>query len=57
MNEIITKALKEQLRVLNIFLSEYRKELDGEILTSDEYLDLNETSSSILEIITDRYKI
>ena len=45
MNEIIANGLKEQLRVLQLFLNEYADKLNGEILSHDDY----ETLYSIVE--------
>lgn len=40
MNEIIANGLKEQLRVLQLYLDEYANELNGEILSHDDYESL-----------------
>lgn len=57
MNEVIAKGLKEQLRVLSIFLDEYKKELDGEILCKDDYVALKGRTDYIKEFITNKYHI
>ena len=57
MNEIIAKGLKEQLRVLLIFLDEYKTELDGNILQKDDYFDLKVVTNYTKEFITDKYHI
>lgn len=57
MNEIIAKGLKEQIRVLSIFLDEYKKELDGEILDKVDYDALKGRADYIKEFITNKYHI
>jgi len=57
MNEVIAKGLKEQLRVLLIFLDEYKTELDGNILQKDDYFDLKVVTNYTKEFITDKYHI
>lgn len=57
MNEVIAKGLKEQLRVLSIFLNEYQTELDGEILCKDDYVALKRRTDYIKEFITNKYHI
>lgn len=57
MNEVIAKGLKEQLRVLSIFLNEYQTELDGEILSKDDYQSLKGRTDYIKEFITNKYHI
>lgn len=57
MNEIIAKGLKEQLRVLSIYLDEYKKELDGEILCEEDYLSLKQRVDDIKEYVTNMYHI
>jgi hypothetical protein len=57
MNELIAKGLKEQLRVLSIFLDEYKKELDGEILDKFDYAALKGRTDYIKEFITNKYHI
>lgn len=57
MNELIAKGLKDQLRVLSIFLDEYQKELDGEILCKEDYLSLKQRVDDIKEYVTNMYHI
>lgn len=57
MNEVIAKGLKEQLRVLSIFLDEYKKELDGEILCKEDYQSLKGRTDSIKDYIINKYHI
>lgn len=57
MNEVIAKGLKEQLRVLSIFLNEYQTELNGEILDKADYAALKGRTDYIKEFITNKYHI
>lgn len=57
MNEVIAKGLKEQLRVLSIFLNEYQKELDGGILCKEDYQSLKGQTDSIKDYITNKYHV
>ena len=40
MNEIIATKLYDQLRVLQLYMNEYEKELCGEILKKEDYWNL-----------------
>ena len=57
MNEIIANGLKEQLRVLSIYLDEYRKQLDGDILSCGSYQVLKNETDYVKEFITNKYHI
>lgn len=57
MEQIIANALKEQLRVMSIFLDEYKNELDGKILYRDDYQSLKEKTNYVKEFIINKYHI
>ena len=57
MNELIAKGLKDQLRVLSIFLDEYQKELDGNILCKEDYQMLKSRTNFVKDYITNKYNI
>lgn len=57
MNELIAKGLKDQLRVLSIFLDEYQKELDGNILCKEDYQMLKSRTNFVKDYITNKYHI
>ena len=57
MIEIIAKRLKDQLRVLSIFLNEYETELNGKILCREDYLSLKGRVDNIKDYITNMYHV
>ena len=57
MNEVIAKGLKDQLRVLSIFLEEYKTEPNGEILCTEDYHSLKGRVDSIKDYITNMYHV
>ena len=57
MEQIIANALKEQLRVMSIFLDEYKNELDGKILYRGDYQSLKEKTNYVKEFIINKYHI
>lgn len=57
MIEIIAKGLKDQLRVLSIFLNEYETELNGKILCREDYLSLKVRVDNIKDYITNMYHV
>lgn len=57
MNEVIARGLKDQLRVLSIFLNEYETELNGEILCREDYHSLKVRVDNIKDYIINMYHI